>query len=196
MKRKSGLHKEVSSIFGRTSFSDELSAQAPLADNDAASTAHKNVAKIVPVFTEDEEYVVSQKRKLFLVIGLCVVLAFVLFFNFYPSKEYTTANIAKASTPVIFNEKLEIDWPDPGIWPEKINDPMSYKTGLPPVPPPPDPFKLNAIMYMPNDRSSVLIGTEILYEGDESEGWIVKEILIDSVRLEKSDGEKLELKME
>ena len=192
MKRKSGLHKKVSSIFGRTSLSDELSAKTPLVDKGAASAAPKNVAKIATVFTEDEEYAASQKRKLFLVIGLCVVLALVLFFNLYPSKEYTTVNMAKASVQVIPKRHLKIDWPDPGIWHEDIKDPMFYT--------PPgeieDPFTLNAIMYMSNGRSSVLIGTEILCEGDEIYGWTIKEILRDRVKLENSNGEKLELKME
>ena len=44
MKRKSGLHKKVSSIFGGTSLPDDPSAKTHLADNNAAGADKAGVA--------------------------------------------------------------------------------------------------------------------------------------------------------
>ena len=40
-----------------------------------------------------------------------------------------------------------------------------------------------------------LIGTEILYVGDQIDGWTLKEVQNEAVKLENAAGEKLELKM-
>ena len=58
------------------------------------------------------------------------------------------------------------------------------------------PFVLRGIVHKPGGRSMALLGKKILYEGDEIEGWTVKEVLQNIVRLEKADGEKMELRME
>ena len=55
---------------------------------------------------------------------------------------------------------------------------------------------LRGIVHQPQGRSSALIGIDIYYEGDQVDEWTVKEISKNTVILEKSDGEKLELKME
>ena len=233
MKRKSGLHKKVSSIFAGTSLPDDPSAKTPLADNDAVGAAkvgtaaadlpasgvgghtakpqyqhhtpatgpaHKTVAKVAPVLTEDREYAASQKRKLFLVIGLCVVLALVFFFNFYQTGEKTAANPDMPSDTAIAMKVSEIYWPEPELWPADIRDPMVFKADAAKLyaleSKIEGPFVLRGIVHQPQGSSSALIGTEILYEGDEIDGWTVKEVLRDIIRLEKPDGEKLELKME
>lgn len=231
MKRKSGLHKKVSSIFDGASFPAACpSAKTPLTDNDAAGAAkagtaatdlpasgvgghttksqyqhhvpaaHKTVAKVAPALTEDQEYEALQKRKLFLVIGLCVTLALVLFFNFYQPGKKTIANPDMPSDTAITMKASEIYWPEPELWPADTRDPMVFKEDAAKLyaleSKIKGPFVLRGIVHKPGGRSMALLGTEILYEGDEIDGWTIKEVLKDIVRLEKPDGEKLELKME
>ena len=235
MKRKSGLHKKVSSIFGGASLpADGLSADTPFVQNDvavpdqtdtpavdsptpgigdppakpqyqhhtpASETTHRTVAKVAPaVLTEDEEYEAAQKRKLIMVIGLAVVFALVLFFNLYEPGEKTVTTGEELSVQAASTGVSEINWPEPEIWPTDIRDPMVFKAdasrlheieiGME------GPFVLRGIIHNENGRSMVLLGEEILSEGDEIDGWTVKEVLKNVVRLEKADGEKLELKME
>lgn len=54
---------------------------------------------------------------------------------------------------------------------------------------------IRGIISKPNGRSLALLGTKILYEGDEIDGWKVKEILKNSVILENAEGKKMELNM-
>jgi hypothetical protein len=56
-------------------------------------------------------------------------------------------------------------------------------------------LSLMGVVYKPGGKSSVLIGKEILYVGEEVQGWKIVEVLRDSVNLEKGDGEKMELRM-
>jgi hypothetical protein len=236
MKRKAGLHKRVSSIFGDVPRPDNPSA--PPVDNaakDVDSTKTSSVdssfsdthsdsvseyrkqlhqtsvlessgvqtaAKIDSKLTEEEqEYAASQRKKLYLVIGLCGVLALVFYFNFYkPGSKKTDAGGATSSKLAIVATESEINWPQPQLWPDDIRDPMVFRedearlyaveSNIE------GPFVLRGIIYQLQGRSQALIGIEILYEGDEIQGWIVKEISADSVKLQKQDGEELELRME
>ena len=160
---------------------------------------HRTVAMSARILTEEQEYAASQKRKLLLVIGLCVALGLVLFVNFYKPGEKEIASSDKPSASVIPIKVSEIYWPEPEPWPKDIRDPMVYRA---------DEAKLyvveskikgpvlrGIVNQKPPGRSSALIGTEILYEGEEIDGWTVKEVLKDTVRLENTEGEILELKM-
>ena len=228
-RKSSGLHKKVSSIFGGTSLPDDPSAKTTLDDNDSAGAVkagtvvtdlrasdvgantdkpqyapdagpvRKTVAKVAPALTEDQEYEAAQKRKLFMVVGLCVVLAIVLFFNLRQPDKKTAANPDGPSVQIIPAKISEIYWPEPELWPSDIRDPMVFNKDAAKLHAIESniqgPFVLRGIVHKPQGGSSALIGTEILYEGDEIDGWTVKEVLKDTVRLEKPDGEKLELKM-
>lgn len=235
MKRKSGLHKRVSTIFGDSPLPGGPSSKMAVSENDAADaervvtppsdlptsdvgvnsgTPHdrpsavrpagemirKAVPKVSVALTEDQEYDASQRRKMFLVIGLAVGLTLVLFFNFYSPGKKVALKAEELSSQVRAVKASEIDWPEPEVWPASIRDPMVFKedaaklyaleSGIA------GPFVLRAIVHKPEGRSMALLGTEILYEGDEIDGWTVKEVLQEVVRLERADGEKLELKME
>ena len=210
MKHKSGLHKKVSSIFGGTSFLDEASAKTPLADNDAASAAKpphqyyapaaKTFAKAASFLTENHEYESSQRRKLFLVIGLSVVFVLVLFFNFVQFGKKTDTSLDGPSAQVMPVKVSEIYWPEPEIWSADIRDPMVFKEDAARLyaleSKIKGPFVLRGIVHKPESGSTVLIGTEILSEGDEIDGWTIGEISPESVKLKKPDGEEMELKME
>ena len=143
-------------------------------------------------------------RKICLTVGIsfCFLIfsGILIFFNFNQSMEKTAANPTKPSAQVIPKSDLEINWPKGKLWSDNIRDPMIFrndKSKLYAVKSNIEgPLVLRGIVYKPKGKSVTLIGTEIFYEGDEIKGWTVKEILKDSVRLEKADGEKLELKME
>lgn len=206
MTRKSGLHKKVSSIFGDMPIpgnppagNGKSSPGAPLPGIDNRQAMNRPApGKPAPVtslrFTEEQEYAASQRKKLFAIIALACILGVVLFLNFYkPGKTATQNNsTAKKTTAAALND-VEISWPDPGIWPSDIKDPMIMNSMITL-----DNLKNEGTLTLRGivGGSMALIGTEILYKGDQYQGWIVKEILKDSVVLEKPDGEKLELKME
>ena len=235
MKRKYGLHKRVSSIFGGVSPPDNLSVKHPAANNaavdagkagtlssdfpasdtggDAAKSPYehqpsasgsgsKATAKVSLALAEEQEYAASQRRKLYIVIGLFGLLALVLYFNFYEpgSNKKIDADAKTSSQSGIVSKDVEIYWSRPELWSADIRDPMVFredKARLYAVESKIEgPFALRGIVHQPQGKSQVLIGIEILYEGDEIEGWIVREISAGSVRLQKPDGEELELKME
>ena len=240
MKRRSGLHKKVSSIFGDVTVPDNPPVQnqgiagdsavateprpAPKKHDDAQNipglrgsgaeshnkqTINNDVspfrqvvqapARSADIFDEDEEFRASQKKKLMMVVALAVVFAAVMYFLYFkPAAGTKPIDQPGESTPTTRSQVSEIVWSQPDAWPEGTRDPMVYKAGqasLHAVEGTMDGPALRGIVHKPQGRSSVLLGTEILYEGEQYEGWTVKEIFKDSVKLEKADGEKLELKM-
>ncbi len=227
MKHKSGLHKRVSSIFGGVSLPDNSSppladkntagvniaetsaANAPVSGIDShfvggygkqphqtsAPEPIQTVAKVDDRLTEDQEYAASHRRKLFLVIGLCGVFALVLFFFYRPGPKKVFTGPKTSSQSGIVAKDAEIYWPEPEPWPVKGDkDPMVLG-------PPPDSageLALKGIVYPPQGRPSVLIGTEIYHEGDAVKGtrWTIMKIFLDSVKLQNPDGEEKKITME
>jgi len=230
MKRKSGLHKKVSSIFGdiplpenpsspmegnensapestapqsgpRIPGIQDPSAKQPYQDTSTVlQQSPKVVSKPAGPLSEEEEYAAEQRKKLFMVIGLVVVLAVVLFVNFYkPAKKTPAAKPDKLSEPVMIAKSSAIYWPTLKPWPENMRDPMIYdksKARLTVVESKIEgPLILRGIVHKPDGKSMALIGTEILYVGDKIEGWTLKQVQKEVVKLENDNGEKLELKM-
>ena len=230
MKRKSGLHKKVSSIFEGSSLPmDKSSTNTLLANNNAAGVAesvNKNTDSSTSgigghtaepqhytpaagtvhktdtlTLTEDQEYAASQRRKLFLVIGLAILLALVLFFTSYkPKSKSVVENPDTSSSLDMVVRNTDISWPTPEVWPTDIRDPMVFKEDAARLyaleSKIEGPFALRGIVHKPEGGSMALIGKEILYEGEKIDGWTIKEVLKNIVRLENSNGEKLELTME
>ncbi len=216
MKRKSGLHKKVSSIFGGTSLPNGLSVG--LADDDAASAAesaatatdlpesilagpaagptHKTIARVTPSLTKDQLYEAPQKRKLFMAIGFGVVFVVVIFFNFRQPGKKTAVNQDELSAKVMPVKVSKIYWPKPEIWPADIMDPMVFKKDTTNLSALESKVKLRGIVNKPEGRSMALLGTDIFFKGDEIDGWTIMEISLNSVKLKKPDGEEMELKME
>lgn len=151
MKRKSGLHKKVSSIFGDTSLPKDKSDRSPLAENTAGADlssldsgsriADKKSLNYTPgigrrlqpaargggaALTEDEEYAASQRKKLYFMLVLIVILALILFFNFYkPGPGNTASGPKSVPIPNKIDKNIAINWPQPELWPENIRDPMA-----------------------------------------------------------------------
>ena len=222
MKGKSGLSKKVSSIFGELHQPDNPSA--PIADKDALGVSDVGISKDSPVsgdnrhsvkqsyqssgfpaqkssapLTEDQEYATSQRKKLFFVIGLSIVLVLVLFLNFYQPANKPTEDQALPSVPTIAMKASEIYWPDPGLWSADTRDPMIFEESaakLSVVESKMEGLVLRGIVHKPQGGSTALIGTDIYNEGDEVDGWTITEIYPNLVKLQKSDDEKMELKME
>lgn len=227
MKYKPGLHKKVSSIFGGVSLPDNLSpppadqnaagvnsaetstADSPVSGIDrhfaggygkqphqasAPELKIQTVAKIDDRLTEDQEYAASQRRKLFLVIGLCGVFALVLFFLYRPGLKKVPTGPKTPSQSGIVAKDVEINWPEPEPWPADIRDPMVLGSSPASI----GGLALKGIVYPPQGRPSVLIGTEIYYEGDIVKGtsWTVMKIFIDSVTLQNPEGEEKKITME
>ncbi len=207
MKRKSGLHKKVSSIFGETFSPDDSFVKTPHLSNDVAdvddagtssgnfsvSNVDKQSAKLKPhpatglprktvtkttiALTEDQEYEADQKKKLFLVVGLGVTFALVLFFGYYRPSKKAVAKPNVASAKIMGTKVSEIYWPKPKVWPEDIRDPMVFKENAAKLyaleSKIKGPFILRGIVHKPEGRSMALLGTEIYYEGDEVDGWTI-----------------------
>jgi hypothetical protein len=226
MKHKSGLHKRVSSIFGKVSLPDNSSpspadknavgmnsaetsaANSPVSGIDShfaggygkqphqasAPEPIQTVAKVDSRLTEDQEYAASQRRKLFLVIGLCGVFALVLFFFYRPGPKKVPTGPKTSSQSGIVAKDAKIYWPEPEPWPANIRDPMVL--GSSPVSM--GGLALKGIVYLPQGGSSVLIGTEIYHEGEvvKDTSWKVMKIFIDSVKLQNPEGEEKKITME
>ena len=149
----------------------------------------------------EAEFRKSQKRKAILMCALAIVFVgviYVLYFN--PSgktvaKATTTQQEAQSVAKV--NKASEVAWQAPEPWPKDIRDPMVFvdngKENLYAIGVFNGPV-LKGIVYRPNGKSSVLIGKDVLYVGEQTQGWKVVDILSNMVRLEKDSGEKLELK--
>ena len=222
MKRKSGLHKKVSSIFGDMPVPGEPSSPSGSNENtdekktpdggpripgiEAPSArqpypqATQNVSKPAWPLSEEEEYAAEQRKKMCWVIGLVVVLAVVLFVNFYkPAKKTPAAKQDDPSGPAAIAKSSAIDWPKLQEWPKNMRDPMFYdknKARLTVIENKIEgPLILRGIVHKPDGKSMALIGTEILYVGDKIEGWTLKQVQQELVKLENDTGEKLELKM-
>jgi hypothetical protein len=221
MKRKSGLHKKVSSIFGdiplpanpKPPVAGEQGAGSGLGGLDKPLRQYQQPAEEPAVrvqkkssapLTEEQEYAAEQRKKLFMVIGLAIVLGVVLFVQFYkPNKT------AKPDKSVVAGEtSLEvaagfniskIDWVSPDPWVDNVRDPMVFKENKARLfeveSKVKGPLSLRGIVHKTDGKSMALIGIDILYIGEEIDGWTLKEVQHESVKLENAEGEKLELKM-
>ena len=214
MKHKFGLHKRVSSIFGGVSLPDNSSpppADKNAADVNSAKTSAANspvsgidshsapepiqtVVKVDGTLTKEQEYAASQRRKLYLVIGLCGVLALVLFFFYGSGHKNVPTGPKTSSKSGVAAKDAEINWPEPEPWPADIRDPMVLGSSPVSI----GGLAIKGIVYLPQGRSSILIGTEIYREGDVVKGtsWTVMKIFVDSVKLQNQNGEEKKITME
>ena len=195
-----GPHDDAQNISG---------LRGPVAEGHSRQALHKDVTpfrqvvqapfRSADIFDEEEEFRASQKKKLMMVVVLAVVFASVMYFLYFKPAAVNKAIEQQAgSTAVALSQVSEITWSQPDVWPDDIRDPMVYNKGEKDIHVIESKMEgpvLRGVVHKPNGRSSVLLGKEILYEGEQYEEWTVKEISKDSVTLEKTDGEKLELKM-
>jgi hypothetical protein len=154
-----------------------------------------------PVDAFEEEYRIAQKRKLILVIALAVVFGLVMYFVYVKpamTNKATVPEERQEEQAVAAKMASEIVWPAVEPWPKDVRDPMLYTQSDEVL----NVDKANAgelllkgVVYKPGGKSSVLIGKEILYVGEEVQGWKIVEVSRDSVKLENGDGEKMELRM-
>jgi hypothetical protein len=222
MKHKTGLHKKVSSIFDGASLPRELTEPSLNKSNVPNETkfgqaspkiaepgrqnskpqnqqqtswgqANKTLLKVEGSNIEDKE-VDQQKKKLMLMIGLSILLIIILIFNFFKPLNKVTPIEIKETALAKQTKGPQINWADPGKWPADTRDPMVYGSCAPKTNSEKETLVIKGIVRPPKGRASVLIGTEILYEGDKFQDWIVKEIHQDAVMLEKSDGQRKELR--
>lgn len=239
MKRKTGLHKKVSSIFGDIALpenpaSSVLNSQDDDSKKDDRSSpdmripglespiskplhqyhkpAGEPASRIQPnrngprqgeALTEEQEYAAEQRKKLCIVIGLAVVFAVVLFFQFYkPNKSGKDVDPSAGTEipveAVAFGES-SIDWVSPEAWTDYVRDPMVYRENEARLfqveNKAKGPLSFESFVQGADGKFMALIGTEILYVGEEIDGWTVEEIQPDFVKLENAEGEKLELKI-
>jgi hypothetical protein len=154
----------------------------------------QTVAKVNGKLTEDQEYAASQRRKLYLVFGLCGVLALVLFFLYGPGHKNVPTGPKTSSKSGIVAKDAEIHWAEPEPWPADIRDPMVLGSSPVSI----GGLSLKGIMCPSQGRPSALIGTEIYYEGDvvKSTNWTVMKISPDSVKLQNPEGKENKIIME
>ncbi len=211
MKHKSGLHKRVSSIFGDVPLPDNPSPKPSAGDNEVLADKTevspfdfgnpgfgspeqpsstllepKVVSKTQPL-SEDEEYEASQRKKLYMSFCLAGFLGLVLFFNFYKPGKKAVVKAKETSVISAAVKASELVWPEPAVWPVDVRDPMVFREDAANLyvleSKNKSPLVLRGIIHNPGGKSMALIGTDIFYEGDEVEGWTVKEILLDAARL-------------
>ncbi|MHC4543685.1 MAG: hypothetical protein ACYTDW_03355 [Planctomycetota bacterium] len=94
------------------------------------------------------------------------------------SKTFKPSNVAAAATSTI-------DWQIPAAYPTTLRDPMQFKPEEKPTPTPDDTgnIDIKGILYS-EENPSVIIGIEILHEGDKVSGATIVKINKDSVEFE------------
>jgi len=145
------------------------------------------------------------KRKKFM-MGLVGILSLVFIFAmvraFKPS--LFEAGAAQVDTliedidgKIAARNKLSLQWEIPEPYPQQLRDPMSWTAQATPVPIP-DPIVIkndegvspviviSGIVYT-EDKPSILVDRQILYEGDEIMGVKILKISRNNVELEKGD---------
>ncbi|UCD00050.1 MAG: hypothetical protein JSW66_09240 [Phycisphaerales bacterium] len=131
-----------------------------------------------------------QKMSVALVVVLSVVLVVVLVRPFGGTRRGPVAsgNTGPVAAGVSAVANAKIDWPEPGVYPTSLRDPMisgsqgEIKIQAPAV------LVVTAITYSEDVRLAV-VGTEMLGEGDTVLGAMIIKINPDSVEFEK-DGKR------
>lgn len=95
-------------------------------------------------------------------------------------KTFQPSNVAAAATTTI-------DWQIPAPYPTTLRDPMQFKPEEKPTPTPDDTGKIDikGVLYS-EENPSVIIGIEILHEGDKVSGATIVKINEDSVEFERN----------
>lgn len=93
-------------------------------------------------------------------------------------KTFKPSNVAAAATSTI-------DWQIPEAYPTMLRDPMQFKAVATPTPTPDETgnIDIKGILYS-EENPSVIIGIEILHEGDKVSGATIVKIYKDSVEFE------------
>ncbi len=132
-----------------------------------------------------------QKVQLAVLIGLSILLVFILFNPFKVSSRAVSpaGTDQKGMTPTTGTDNAitKVNWPAPPDYPENITDPMDTASVRPVEPQSLRPI-VSGITYS-DDKPQVIIGTQLVGEGEQINGTTVVKINKDSVEFEK-DGEK------
>ena len=91
-------------------------------------------------------------------------------------KTFKPSNVAAAATSTI-------DWQIPEVYPTTLRDPMQFKQVAMPTPDETGKLSIKGILYS-EQNPSVIIGIEILHEGDTVSGATIVKINEDSVEFE------------
>jgi hypothetical protein len=201
-KNKAGLHKQVSSIF--------TGIPVPTKDKEAdqaTSTATKEPASYGPPShlsgTTVKEALrlfapqagvnpVRQKAMVVLVpvMFIGMVLAFYKMLGGGPGETTGPKVITPSNT--IAAASSTIDWKIPDLYPTTLRDPMQFKkavvTPTDNNPDKTDEIAVKGILY-DEENPSVIIGIEILHEGDKVSGATIVKINEDSVEFEMNGKE-------
>jgi hypothetical protein len=125
-----------------------------------------------------------------LVVILSVVLVVVLARPFGATRRGPVApgNNGPVTAGVLAVANVKIDWPEPGVYPANLRDPMISGSQGEIRTQTPDVLVVTAITYS-EDVKLAVVGTEMLREGDTVQGAIIVKINQDSVEFEK-DGKR------
>lgn len=97
--------------------------------------------------------------------------------------ETTVPKIFKPSNVIAAAAASTIDWQIPAAYPTTLRDPMQFKQVATPTPDETGKLTIKGILYS-QENPSVIIGIEILHEGDKVSGATIVKINKDSVEFE------------
>ncbi|MHC4212207.1 MAG: hypothetical protein ACYSWP_02430 [Planctomycetota bacterium] len=148
----------------------------------------------------------SQKKKMVILVPAVIVVLVIVYTRLFSGPTGTIPGQPMASTNTAALVSSEIDWQEPDLYPDSLRDPMrasvfrnttpktttSNNNGQEPgtdenVP------QLDLRFIMWSDNPSVMIGKEILHEGEEFDGIKILKINEHSIEFE-TDGKKYEQK--
>ncbi len=146
----------------------------------------------------------SQKKKMILLIPAVIVVLVIVYTRLFSGPTGTIPVVPTTSTSTPGLVSAEINWQEPDLYPDSLRDPMrvalvrnSSNTtnstngeGSETIENEPQ-LDLRVIMW--SDNPSVMIGKEILHEGEEFNGIKILKINQHSIEFEK-DGKKYEQK--
>ncbi len=144
----------------------------------------------------------SQKKKMVLLVPAVIVVLVIIYTRLFSGPTGTIPVKPTASTTATLVSS-EIDWQEPDVYPDLLRDPMRAAMvrnplietvdGENPENPVENVLQLDLRVILWSDDPSVMIGKEILHEGEEFNGIKILKINQHSIEFEK-DGKKYEQK--
>ncbi|AQT69591.1 hypothetical protein STSP2_02784 [Anaerohalosphaera lusitana] len=213
MKSRSGLHKQVSSIFdgtplpvkqeqttSETRSKSRQGSSLPLRGDGFTKPGPSTVTNNSAVYSRaqassDPKYSTASIVMLILLAVLFVAIVYWLYLKPPETPSQILNQPAEIQTSDVA-EPVQINWPEAPEWPLNMRDPMTRPAKIETAESVQDAPtelvtpQLKGIVYRSGGQASALFGQQIVYEGDSVQNHKVEKIMADRVILKNEVGEE------